>query len=121
MATDSKIAWAPNQMRGTPFCLFIQTADASTNGVEAVPAVTSKTPYVLGYMVEAVTACTVYLCHTAAASGKTQIAPMEHIGDNTTMPVRNFDCPVAGSSGKNIGIVASGASAIDIMVWGYYA
>ena len=120
MATDTKIAWAPNQMRGTPFCEFVQSDDASGNGVEVIAAVTDSIPYVLGYMVEAVTACTVHLAHTAAAEGKTQITPEEHIGDNTTMPVRSFGCSVAGADSKNIGIVASKASAVDILIWGYH-
>ena len=120
MATDTSMGWGRGSIYGTPFCVLATSSDTSTNGSEAVPAVTGQTPYVQGYQISSVAAITMTLSHTAAAAGKTAIGPTENMAANTTTAPRIYPTPIAGAEGKNVGFVGSGAGAVTMLVWGYY-
>lgn len=124
MGTDGNMGRAAALMSGAPFNELVESADATTNGVEVIPAVAGKTPYVLGYQIanEDAGAINFILVHTAAASGKTAIGVREYVAATaTTSPVHHFNPPIAGAVSQNIGFVASGAGNVDLLVFGYYA
>ena len=126
MATDNEKRFSL-EMRGTPFNAWVASADArgvvAGQGVEIIPAIAGKTPHVQGYQLANASggALTMFIAHTVVAAGVTQIGNTEHVADDGTNDGPEFDSPLAGSSGNNLGMVASGAGNVTGIIWGYYS
>lgn len=104
-----------------PFNTLKTSADASGNGVEVVAAAaTGKSHYLTGFVFYngSVGALSIMAVHTAGAAGKTQIAANISVAAATSVVV-NFDVPLQVGTAKNLGIVASGAGAIEVHMFGY--
>jgi len=122
MSTDDKNGWAYGQFLGKPFSVLVESDDATSTGVEVIPALAGHTPYVLGYQFTNKDSHdrNIYLCHTAGASGNTQIGVTEYLSDESTTDSREFRPPIGGASAKNIGIIANNSGTVQARVWGYY-
>ena len=120
----STALWDDREMLGTPFLDYLAIANPSiANGVQVVAAVAGQTPFVLGYIFEedAGTAQFLQLEHTSGAAGRTQIGRQEEIDGNRVRVRCGLNPPIEGAYGQNIGVLGTAATAVNIVVWGYYA
>ena len=120
MATDLRYYYGNNQRHA--FHLFLNSADATGNGVAVVPAVAGASIYVSGYTIGNDTGGALIFTGQANAGAATHvpITPDIHVGTVTSKTV-NYHEPLGVGENRDFGFVASGAGEVGFEVWGYYA
>lgn len=120
MATDLRFYYGGEHR--VAFHEFVNSANATGNGVEVVAAVAGASIHVSGFSIGNDTAGPLIftVVNNAGAADHDHISPDIHVATVSTH-VHRYHEPLACGRDRNMGFVASGAGNVGFEVWGYYA